>query len=401
MLTKLTIENYKCFKHAEVTIPANGLVVLMGVNAAGKSTVLEALDLLSHAVRDPSGLLDAANVRGGLTSVTRWGASRPIRLTAEFKGGPFTIDKGDVRYELELTDIGGRPVVASETLTVRKPHYSQPMPVLRARGKVRELFNIVTQAWDAAGGIPEQPIASTVSQEAPYPTPLHLREALSSARVYGSFITAPGWLQLAHERSEGPMALQIAQPVPRIGARGIDLVNALRTIREHQPARWDRLVTDFQAEFPFVRDISFPPLPAGRQALAWKHPQAPRDLYLEQFSEGMIAYISILAAAHAEDAPAWIAFDEPEVHLHPSLLRRTIAVLEARAERSPIIVATHSDAILDFLSDPMDALHLVNGSADGSTISKPDADGLADWMSSYRLSELRRRGYLEQRGLTE
>lgn len=58
-------------------------------------------------------------------------------------------------------------------------------------------------------------------------------------------------------------------PQSRIDRRGLDLVNALYTLHNDHPARWDELFAAFTAEFPFVARLEFPADPTGgRIALA-------------------------------------------------------------------------------------------------------------------------------------
>mgnify|MGYP003592898466 CR=1 FL=1 len=44
--------------------------------------------------------------------------------------------------------------------------------------------------------------------------------------------------------------------------------------------------------------------------------------------------------------------DEPELHLHPGLLTRVVQFLAASAESHPVLLATHSDHLLDALTEP-------------------------------------------------
>ncbi len=48
MLSKLTIENFRCFERS--TIPLKELAIVVGANNAGKSTVVEALRIISIVV---------------------------------------------------------------------------------------------------------------------------------------------------------------------------------------------------------------------------------------------------------------------------------------------------------------------------------------------------------------
>ena len=63
-----------------------------------------------------------------------------------------------------------------------------------------------------------------------------------------------------------------------------------------------------------------------------------------------------------------IAIDEPEQHLHPELLYRLVGLLEQASAKHRIIVTTHSDALLSYLSDPT-CVVLVDNGPEGTTLT--------------------------------
>src|SRR6185436_2985968 len=65
----LRLENLRCFAEAEVLL-APGMNVFLGANGAGKTSLLEATYLLSHARSFRPGPRDAlTRIAGGMTSV--------------------------------------------------------------------------------------------------------------------------------------------------------------------------------------------------------------------------------------------------------------------------------------------------------------------------------------------
>lgn len=103
-----------------------------------------------------------------------------------------------------------------------------------------------------------------------------------------------------------------------------------------------------------------------------------------------------LLAAILTPAPATaIAFDEPDLHLHPSALRRAAYLLAKLSERTAVFVATHSDTFLDHLSDPAGSLRVCEPSEEGVSIRTLDREALDAWRAEYTLSELRERGHID------
>jgi len=100
-----------------------------------------------------------------------------------------------------------------------------------------------------------------------------------------------------------------------------------------------------------------------------------------------------MAELHAEHG--FLAFDEPESHMHPELLVRVVWLLEEIAASCPVIVSTHSDRLLDALSEPARSVVLCELDETRSTrLRRPDPAALDRWLKRYRgVGELRSQGY--------
>lgn len=66
MISKVKIENYKCFKEFSIELD-KGINILVDDNESGKSTILEAIHLALM------GLLNGRNLRNELTHGEKWG----------------------------------------------------------------------------------------------------------------------------------------------------------------------------------------------------------------------------------------------------------------------------------------------------------------------------------------
>lgn len=66
--------------------------------------------------------------------------------------------------------------------------------------------------------------------------------------------------------------------------------------------------------------------------------RAPDDpLPAEYLSEGQLSDLGFVALAELHGPRSILAFDEPELHLHPALLARVVWLLEEASEHAPII----------------------------------------------------------------
>jgi predicted ATPase len=92
------------------------------------------------------------------------------------------------------------------------------------------------------------------------------------------------------------------------------------------------------------------------------------------------------------EPPPSILIDEPELGLHPVAIGLIASLLSEAATRSQIIVSTQSVTLLDHF-EPEELL--VVDQRDGeSIISRPNLEGLREWLEAYSLGEVWVRNHL-------
>lgn len=402
MLQRIQIKGYRALKDFELDLPAAKPLVLIGENATGKSTILDGLAMLCAVASGRAGRAIAD--RGGWAAVSWAGASGEIEILARFseQSAIFQGERAPVEYAVRLGAVRSVPTILDEEVRVYKNGLDK-RPFVALKGGASSspwIANVQTRKNDSVVAAPSDAalvmnsVLATISDEARYPTPMHVKEALQAIAFYPSFALG------AASEGDGPHDQLGARPVEltrRIKSSGRDLLNALHTLSQDSPSVWESLLSDVRAVFPWCQSVRFPPGPGrGLITLTWVDSRSGATLYLDDMSEGMRVYLALLAALHAPDDPALIAFDEPERSLHPRAIRRIVKVMESRAEKTPIVVATHSDRLLDHLEDPAAMLRITRfSSASGVRAESIDADLLRQWLSEYTLSELRAREILE------
>jgi predicted ATPase len=90
-----------------------------------------------------------------------------------------------------------------------------------------------------------------------------------------------------------------------------------------------------------------------------------------------------------------VAFDEPDAHLHPALIGRVADLAEEMAEHRTVVIATHSDRLLDALSDPAESVILFErGPGFKTRALRPNRERLEKWLEIYSgLGSARAEGY--------
>jgi predicted ATPase len=100
-----------------------------------------------------------------------------------------------------------------------------------------------------------------------------------------------------------------------------------------------------------------------------------------------------LAVLLERELPPLICIEEPEVGLHPEAIQIVAEALVEASERTQLIVTTHSEALIDALSDrPEDVLVTERDFDNGTQFRRLDKDQLSLWLERYSLGQLWRKG---------
>jgi predicted ATPase len=91
--------------------------------------------------------------------------------------------------------------------------------------------------------------------------------------------------------------------------------------------------------------------------------------------------------------PAVTLLDEPEISLHPEMLRIIAELMRDAAERTQLVVATHSDRLVRFLG-PEELLVCDLDESGGMTTQWADELDLKAWLEDYTLDQSWSKGIL-------
>jgi len=390
MLTRLRVKNFKLLRDVELVF-ADPLTVLIGPNASGKSTVLEVIEFLRRCATD--GLSAAVTAHGGYGAIRTAGAEGPIEIETTWE---IARRKDPTRAFLMTWRIALAPgtvgaLVASESLTEGK----HPRVTTDEDGT-----RLALPETPEARPVPltsNRQLAFEILRDSTTYSSLHwLRWLWSVSRHLGVLATTASWARSSPDRSSARDAVVLA-PELFVGHEGIGLANALYNLQANHLEAWETLERSFRAEYPFVKRIVFPADAGGGKvgfALEDKRFAGTR-IYASQMSDGMIAFLTLLVSVLQPEQRGVLALDEPDVHLHPSALRRFVALCGSTDLPRSIILVTHSNALLDALDDPAKVLRIVEPGPDGTRVRTLDPTALAAWRKEYTLSEMRTTGLLD------
>lgn len=396
MITRLVVKGFRALKDFALDVPRGVPVVLIGANGTGKTTVLEVVDFL-HELAAPGGAQRAFQRRGGFDAVATRGGDGRVELGVEYT---LDLDGEEVplRYRVVFSAVaqGGWRVEADEL----DLHLAGAWVEVARNNPDRKVFREDRAAAMTPLRIERSELlVSSFAGRSPLDwvgvcfVPLTLWRYLPSFEVRATWARRPG-------DSLARSSVVTVDHATELDAHGLNLLNVLHTLSSDLERRplWERLLGEFRREFAYVQEVSFPPSGGGRGqvVMKWRDARSGQWMFFDEMSDGMIVYLTLLAAMLTSSWSGALAFDEPDLHMHPSLLARVVENLEDCAERSTVLVATHSDRLLDFLSDPARSIHVVAHHASAGVVARPcDPASLAAWLAQYRASELRHMGLLD------
>jgi predicted ATPase len=171
------------------------------------------------------------------------------------------------------------------------------------------------------------------------------------------------------------------------GKDGEDLVSCLYYLREAKRDRFEAVEDALRVAFPTFERLDFPPVAAGTLTMAWKDKHYTRPMYAHQLSEGTLRFIWLVTLLQSPGLPTVTLIDEPEVSLHPEMLRLLTELMREAATRTQLIVATHSDRFVRFLK-PAELMVCDLNDAGRTVVTRANELDLDEWMEDYSLDQL-------------
>lgn len=111
-----------------------------------------------------------------------------------------------------------------------------------------------------------------------------------------------------------------------------------------------------------------------------------------RLSDGTLRWLSLLAVLLNPAPPPLTCIEEPELGLHPDVIPTLGQLLREAAQRTQLVVTTHSHALVEAFNDEPETI-CVCEKPDGATlIHRLEAKKLAKWLEDYSLGQLWAKG---------
>ena len=334
-LKNVHIKNYLSFQ--DVTLPFKPLTVIVGPNASGKSNVLSALYLLKTMTVD-EGLPAEEFIQKSLWA----GEGQKYSFDLHAK-----VEENQTLYHLEMKPSPNFPFHAEQlsvnginVISIQDGH-----GVVHDENGENELkYNSNELALRSAGNYGNKPVTRT------------LAEFIKKWQIYDfmpDFIRSSLAL-FSPAKTE-------SRELPKLDTYGIDLPKVLWNWHKNSPESF-RNVSDALA-YSTHRKIDQRPIDGKNQLCLLEGYKNP--IPLESASDGTLRLVAYNILLNEPELPPLIAIEEPERNLHPGALTEIANVFEQIAQRSQVIITTHSSQLLDAfnpesLSDSLGVLLLRN-----------------------------------------
>ncbi|HUU85186.1 MAG TPA: AAA family ATPase [Phycisphaerae bacterium] len=369
-VTRIRVEDFRCIGRVDCEI--SPLTVLIGPNAAGKSSLLEAIRFFTPLHSGVS-FSSALAPQGGFPANRRYQAAEtsPIKLGVSVADEPRTF-----HYDVSLRGEGATGCfIESETLRRKLTHtddvYSDETLLDRADTVIR---------LKGAHGTPVAHDSTSV-----------VHRFTGEYREMERFLEALQRISLwkAHRfHPDGPIRrpqqlLSSANPQEN----GQELYSTLYTMRLERPQVYNELLEVIRLAVPEFERLEFPPAGGGMINLAWHQSDLVSPLYPPQLSDGIVRFLWLMTVLHSVPDDGLVLLDEPELSLHPQWLMLLVSVLRSMSARTTILVATQSVEFVRWCKP--EELVVANLTDKRSELVRPrDRDDLDAWLKDFNLGEL-------------
>lgn len=366
----ISIKGFRRLQNIELEM--RNLTVMIGANGSGKTSFLDVMSVLAASAS--GNLQNILQLKGGLNEILTRGKAQELEIAVSMQ----ILERQSLNYSLNLSTKGLSYQIREENLTQQIDlNASEPFKYIESRGLDIKYYSqddrrLLRPNWD------HNPLETSLSQVPKmYREPENLRKTLASCTYYGALDVS----------EKSPIRLpQTMRPAKLPGASGEDLVSCLYDLRESDRDRFEWVENILSAAFPDFKQLNFPPVAAGTLSMTWTDQNFSQPIYVHELSEGTLRFLWLVTLLQSQNLTTITLLDEPEVSLHPELLRHLVYLMREASKHTQLIVATHSDRLIGFL-EPHEVLicDIEEGEA---KMTWADALNLNKWLEDYSLDQV-------------
>nr|WP_242465194.1 AAA family ATPase [Rhodospirillum rubrum] len=387
MIKSIKLTNILSFGEAAETIELRPLTVVIGPNGSGKSNLIAAIELFRALPKDAPAFFRR---EGGIHDwLWKGGESLPVAaIEAAFdEKGPL----GGLRYALRFTVVGQHFEIIEERIGDANDQTSPPYHFKDGRGALRSRLrdeggslkvSSLVQTLPTGEIDPTQSILVQRKDPHQYPELTSLGAVLPTMRCYREWTMGPQSPPRQDQKTD--LRNDYLDPY---GAGNLALV--LQRLG-NKPALKKRFLEALRLLYEGIDDYGV--TIEGGTSQIFFHEGGRFTIPATRLSDGTLRYLCLLAILLDPAPPPLLCIEEPELGLHPDILPTLADLLKEASERTQVIVTTHSDGLVDAMTDRPEAVLIAEKNETGTTLTRLDGETLKPWLAKYRLGELWIRG---------
>jgi len=378
-IKSLHIQNLLSFGGDSPRVELTDLNVLIGPNGSGKSNLIETIGLLRSTPKD-----FAAEVgdSGGISELL-WKGDPKATASIEVVASPFGVNR-TLRYRLAFSKTGALLKIVDERIENERPDvgherpylyfdYNGGRPVLNVSDQQRHLRREEVD--------PQQSILSQRQDPDQYPEVTYLGRFFGSFRLYRNWDFGPesGIRDLYGSELKNDF---LEEDISNLGLM-------LNRVRAESKEEFLKYLNMF---YEGAEDI-YTKIVGGLVDLRLEEEHGI-SIPASRLSDGTLRWLSLLTILLQPDPPPLVCIEEPELGLHPDVIRSLAELLRKASGRMQLVVTTHSDTLVDELSDTPNSVLVCEKHEGSSVLKQLDGEQLSHWLERYTLGQLWRTGQI-------
>lgn len=393
-MQRIKLRNFLSFGPEPTELECHALNVFIGPNASGKSNLLEALGILAKC---PTDIQEVIRTGGGVQEWLWKGSAKPPLASIEVQAESLKRGNMTLHYKLEFTQVGQRMQITDEVLENTEafsgkgePYFFYRFqgghPVLNVHrsptkeGVQSEEHRRKLQAEDIDFA---QSILSQRKDPEAYPEITYLGKAFAGIRLYRE------WNFGRNTTPRLPQRTDLAEDFLLEDASNLGLVlNDL----QHQAASKNTILDYLRKFYEQVENYSVKVYGGTVQIYIHEKGAGSPIIPATRLSDGTLRFLCLLAVLCHPTPPPVVCIEEPEIGLHPDMIATIAELLRSASQRTQLFITTHSDALVDALTDSPEAVVVCERGDNGTELKRLESDKLKEWLARYSLGELWMKG---------
>ena len=379
-LREITLRNFLSFGPDTPPIELRSLNVLIGANGSGKSNLIEAIAFLRAA---PTEFQAVTRQGGGVTEWVWKGSPNADASISAVMNGP------DIGQRI-AHNIGFRAEdrvfqLAAETIEVH-PYSEEDIAKHFAAANKHSSYKFTGEGFrhsSMKGQLdPNASMLALFRDPERYPALTYLVEQYSKIRIYRDWQFG--------RKSVLRTAQQADLRTETLEEDYSNLALFLNRLRRY-PETKKTVLKYLRDLYDGVDDFDVSVIGGSVQIFLT---EGDFTIPASRLSDGTLRYLSLIAILCDPTPPPLLCIEEPEMGLHTDLLPKIANLLRDAAERTQLIVTTHSDMLIDALTKYPEVVMVCEKHNHQTEIKRLDADDLAVWLKDYSLGNLWTSGHL-------